>query len=52
MMTAMLTVRNIVASTKLYDVWRVNQDAEYHESGAAGENVSTSGLRAVPRQVS
>jgi protoporphyrinogen oxidase len=52
MMTAMLTVRNIIASAKLYDVWRVNQDAEYHESGSAGEAVSTSGLRAVPRQIS
>ena len=33
MMTAMLTARNIVAGEKLYDVWKVNQDAEYHESG-------------------
>ncbi len=31
MMTAMLTVENIVAGEKIYDVWRVNQDAEYHE---------------------
>jgi protoporphyrinogen oxidase len=52
MMTAILTVRNILGSTKIYDVWRVNQDAEYHESGEAGESVSTSGLRAVPRQIS
>jgi protoporphyrinogen oxidase len=35
MMTAMLTVENIVAGRPLYDVWEVNQDAEYHESGAA-----------------
>ncbi len=40
MMTAMLTARNIVAGTRKYDVWAVNQDAEYHESGAAGEQVS------------
>jgi protoporphyrinogen oxidase len=33
MMTAMLTVENIVAGRPLYDVWEVNQDAEYHESG-------------------
>lgn len=32
MMTAMLTVENIVAGKPLYDVWRVNQDAEYHET--------------------
>ena len=31
MMTAMLTVKNIVAGRRLYDVWCVNQDAEYHE---------------------
>jgi protoporphyrinogen oxidase len=31
MMTAMLTVENILAGRRLYDVWRVNQDAEYHE---------------------
>jgi protoporphyrinogen oxidase len=37
MMTAMLTVRNVVAGERLYDPWRVNQDAEYHEAGSAGE---------------
>jgi len=41
MMTAMLTARNIVAGQRLYDVWKVNQDAEYHESG----------LRTVPTRV-
>jgi len=39
MMTAMLTARNILAGEKLYDVWEVNQDAEYHESGASGERM-------------
>ena len=34
MMTAMLTVENILAGRRLYDVWRVNQDAEYHEEAA------------------
>jgi protoporphyrinogen oxidase len=32
MMTAMLTVENIVAGRMLYNVWKVNQDAEYHET--------------------
>ena len=32
MMTAVLTVENILAKRKIYDVWQVNQDAEYHES--------------------
>ncbi len=36
MMTATLTVENILAGRKLYDVWKVNQDAEYHESGERG----------------
>jgi hypothetical protein len=42
MMTAMLTARNILTGTRKYDVWAVNQDAEYHESGAAGEEVTLS----------
>ena len=31
MMTAMLTVRNIEAGRRAYDIWAVNEDAEYHE---------------------
>jgi len=50
MMTAMLTAKNIIAGERLYDVWQVNQDAEYHESGAAGEQ-SVSGVRMVPTRV-
>jgi hypothetical protein len=46
MMTAMLTVRNIAEGAD-YDVWNVNEDAEYHEEGAA----SASGLRAVPQRL-
>ncbi len=33
MMTALLTAENILAGEKLWDVWRVNQDADYHEVG-------------------
>ena len=51
MMTAMLTARNILAGERVFDVWRVNQDAEYHESGSAGESSGASGLRAVPRRI-
>jgi protoporphyrinogen oxidase len=36
MMTAMLTVENIKAGTRLYDTWCVNEDAEYHEAGDEG----------------
>jgi protoporphyrinogen oxidase len=40
MMTAMLTAKNILAGDRKYDVWAVNQDAEYHEAGAAGEQAT------------
>ena len=33
MMTALLTARNILAGQRLYDVWNVNEDAQYHEAG-------------------
>jgi protoporphyrinogen oxidase len=49
MMTAMLCVKNIVAGRRMYDLWQVNEDAEYHESGASG--ASTSGMRQVPQSV-
>jgi protoporphyrinogen oxidase len=48
MMTAMLCAENILAEKNLYDVWQVNEDADYHEEGNAGEQSSTSGLRSVP----
>jgi protoporphyrinogen oxidase len=53
MMTAMLCARNIVAGEQLYDLWQVNQDAEYHEAGERGHATSdsTSGLRDVPRRI-
>lgn len=49
MMTAMLTVRNIEAGARVYDVWAVNEDAEYHESGNEGEAAALASLRAVPK---
>ena len=36
MMTAMLTVENILAGARVYDTWCVNEDAEYHEAGDEG----------------
>ncbi len=47
MMTAMLTAQNILAGERKFDVWQVNEDAQYHEAGAAGAE-SVSGLRMVP----
>jgi protoporphyrinogen oxidase len=51
MMTAMLTARNILADKPLYDVWNVNEDAEYHEAGHSGEQEALKSLRLVPRRV-
>ncbi|HZE12783.1 MAG TPA: NAD(P)/FAD-dependent oxidoreductase, partial [Chthoniobacterales bacterium] len=52
MMTAMLCVENILADTKLYDLWDVNSDAEYHEAGeAAAEQTNGTALRQVPTRV-
>jgi protoporphyrinogen oxidase len=52
MMTAMLCVENILAETRLYDLWQVNQDAEYHEAGAAAaEETAGTALRLVPTRV-
>jgi protoporphyrinogen oxidase len=51
MMTAMLCVKNILAGSPLYDLWRVNEDAEYHEQGDRAEASGASGLRSVPRRL-
>lgn len=52
MMTAMLCVENILAETKLYDLWRVNGDAEYHEAGEVmTEGMVGTALRQVPTRV-
>lgn len=48
MMTAMLAAKNIIAGNELYDVWNVNQDAEYHESGDRGAD---EGGRMVPQKI-
>ncbi|HZS03818.1 MAG TPA: NAD(P)/FAD-dependent oxidoreductase [Blastocatellia bacterium] len=51
MMTAMLTVENILADRQVYDVWRVNEDAEYHEAGHAGAQTEIGGERLVPARL-
>lgn len=50
MMTAMLTVRNIEAGARIYDVWAVNEDAQYHEEGRAGQMAALASERLVPRR--
>jgi protoporphyrinogen oxidase len=52
MMTAMLCSENILADTKLYDLWQVNGDAEYHEAGSVpAEESHGTALRLVPMRV-
>lgn len=57
MMTAMLTVENIRLGKRAFDVWNVNQDAEYHEEGQASAQQGLAGNaalgyeRLVPRRV-
>ncbi|MGA8949497.1 MAG: NAD(P)/FAD-dependent oxidoreductase [Xanthobacteraceae bacterium] len=51
MMTAMLTARNILAGARLYDVWNVNEDAEYHEAGESGVRGALDSVRLVPEKV-
>ena len=46
MMTAMLTVENIVAGSRVYDIWQVNEDAEYHEAGEEGADDDAAGIKA------
>jgi hypothetical protein len=42
-----LVARNILAGRNQYDVWRVNQDAEYHEEASRDGEDRTG--RQVPR---
>jgi hypothetical protein len=42
-MTALLAAENILAGRRVYEVWNVNQDAEYHESGTAGAEQRSAG---------
>jgi protoporphyrinogen oxidase len=51
MMTAMLTTKNIIAGRRVYDIWNVNEDAEYHESGTEGEQAALASVRDVPERV-
>ena len=51
MMTAMLTVKNIIAGRRVYDIWNVNEDAEYHESGSEGEQAALASVRDVPERL-
>jgi protoporphyrinogen oxidase len=51
MMTGMLTALNIVHGEAIYDVWQVNEDAEYSESGVSGAREALASERLAPRKV-
>ena len=51
MMTGMLTAQNIIADTKLFDTWQVNEDAEYGEAGLSGAEEALKSERLVPKRV-
>ena len=51
MMTAMLTARNIMAGERIYNVWNVNEDAEYHEAGKSGVHQALDSVRLVPEKI-
>jgi protoporphyrinogen oxidase len=50
MMTAMLTAKNILAGERIYDIWNVNEDAEYHEAGGSGAQAALGSERLVPQR--
>ncbi len=50
MMTGMLTAANILAGQTLYDVWQVNEDAEYSEAGFSGAEHALQSERLVPHR--
>jgi protoporphyrinogen oxidase len=50
MMTGMLTAANILSNRTVFDVWEVNEDAEYHEGGVSGASEALSSERLVPRR--
>jgi hypothetical protein len=49
MMTALLTAANIKAGWRQFDVWRVNEDAEYLEETRPSSGAT--GLREVPARI-
>jgi len=50
MMTAMLTVENILAGDRKFNVWSVNEDAEYTEAGYSGAESALKSERLVPKK--
>ncbi len=51
MMTAMLAAKNIIAGKELFDLWDVNEDAEYHEGGERGAEEQKIAERLIPQKI-
>ena len=51
MMTGMLTVENILNKQDIYDVWNVNENAEYIEEGFSDSMEALKSLRDVPEKI-
>ncbi len=51
MMTGMLAALNIIRGEETFDIWRVNEDAEYSEAGVAGAEEALASERLVPQKV-
>lgn len=51
MMTAILTVANIMEGAR-YDIWAVNEDAEYHEEVGADRQAALDSLMPTPQKAS
>ncbi|HEY8162510.1 MAG TPA: NAD(P)/FAD-dependent oxidoreductase [Methylocystis sp.] len=51
MMTGMLAALNIIRGEQAFDVWRVNEDADYSEAGVEGAEEALASDRLVPKKV-
>ena len=51
MMTALLTVENILRKKEVFDIWNVNEEAEYIEAGYPGAKDALVSLRETPKKI-
>lgn len=51
MMTGMLAALNIACGEERFDIWQVNEDAEYGEEGVAGAQEALASIRLTPKKV-
>ena len=51
MMTALLTVENILRKKEVFDIWNVNEEAEYIEAGYPGAIDALQSIRDTPEKI-